>query len=247
MAMVWTFVLGQPRAAGGAEVRVAVAANFVDCLERIVPGFEESTGHTVTPISGSTGRLYAQIRQGAPFDVFLAADKQRPLRLFREGLADEARIYAQGRLVLWFAPGGLTASESLQNVLLDARTEHIALANPELAPYGRAAQQALFGLGLEFRVKDRLVMGTSVGQTWQFAISGNVQAALLALSQVRDEAPDRYLVVPRGLHDTIDHMAVRPAHSPNPEAARQFLDYLVGPAAAAIIIESGYTIPEGAP
>lgn len=230
-----------------AEIRVAVAANFARCLEALTPAFAAATGHEVVPIVGSTGRLYTQIRQGAPFDVFLAADKRRPQLLVAEELAREPFVYARGRLVLWSSLGGTGSETSLIELLTDPRIRHLALANPELAPYGRAAEQVLEHLGLDPQLGGRRVQGASVAQVWQFAESGHVQAAFLALAQMGDQPADRFLILPEETHEPIDQMAVLLLAARQPEAARQFLAYLAGAEAAPILQRFGYRTVEPEP
>ncbi|PID80524.1 molybdate ABC transporter substrate-binding protein [bacterium DOLZORAL124_64_63] len=269
-----------PSLARAAEIRVAVAANFVDCLAELAPLFAQRSGHRVTPIVGSTGRLFAQIRQGAPFDVFLAADARRPRMLVDAELALRPRVYARGRLVFWSADGGLgrwsgwqdqarrdqarvdqpqtdqpqtdqIRTDQLQTHLLQAlrnpNLRHVAIANPDLAPYGRAADQTLESLGLDSRLGGRRVQGSSVGQVWQFAATGHAMGAFVAYAQVRAEPVERYLIVPDHLYQPIDQMAVLVAGSREPEAALSFLEFLAGDEAAAIIADCGYRIPESGP
>jgi len=232
-----------------AEIRVAVAANFADGLAALAPLFTEQSGHSVTPIVGSTGRLFAQIQQGAPFDVFLAADSRRPLTLVDEELALRPRVYAEGRLVFWSALGGLAAEDDadLIRALEDPRLQHIALANPDLAPYGRAAVQTLGSMGLDSELGGRRVQGASVGQVWQFAVTGHAQGAFVALSQVQDEPTERYLIVPTRRHQPIAQMAVLLAGARDEQAAAAFLEFLAGEEARIIIQRYGYQVPESGP
>ena len=236
--------------ASAAEVRVAVAANFADCLEEVAPLFTKRSGHRITPIVGSTGRLFAQIRQGAPFDVFLAADSRRPLILVEEELARQPRVYARGRLVLWSALGGLGAqlgNDDLVRALEDPRLDHVAIANPDLAPYGRATEQTLDSLGLDPQLGGRRVQGSSVGQVWQFAVTGHAQGAFVALSQVRGEPGEKYLIIPDSLHEPINQMGVLLEGSRDTGAALAFLEFLKGDEAGAVIARYGYQVPESGP
>jgi molybdate transport system substrate-binding protein len=169
--------------AARADVTVAVAANFEPVLQRLVPVFEAGSGQHLRIIPGSTGSLYAQIRQGAPFDVFLAADERRPRRLEEEGLivAGSRFTYAVGRLVLWgpatWVRGGMVG-------LGDPVIKRIAIANPDTAPYGHAAFEALTAAGLWRAVQPKLIRGQAISQAFQYVATGNADVGLVALSQV---------------------------------------------------------------
>ena len=170
----------------GDEVRVAVASNFADCLEALAPAFEESTGHQVIISRGSTGRHFAQIQSGAPFDVFLAADSLRPTLLEEKGLIVPGSrfTYAEGRLALWIPGAGPEDKRPAADILRAAEFDHLAIANPRLAPYGLAAKQALESMGLWEDLRSRLVMGQNVGQTWQFVASGNAEMGFRTYPQI---------------------------------------------------------------
>lgn len=232
-----------PAIAWSGEVRVAVAANFVPTLERLAADFGERTGHRVLASSASTGKHYAQIRNGAGFDVFLAADAQRPALVEQEGLgvAGTRFTYAQGRLALWVP--GEAALPAPREYLEAARFRRLAIANPRLAPYGLAAQQVLERWQFWDRLQDRLVSGENVAQATQFVATGNAQAGLVALAQVLALAPDArgaYSPIPSGLHDPIDQQALLLRDS---SAARAFIEYLRSDAAVARIREAGYLVP----
>ena len=171
--------------ARGAEVVVAVAANFVPPFREVSMEFEKATGHTVQVASGSTANFYAQIKNGAPFDVFFSADNERPKLLEDEGLGVKGSrfTYAIGRLVLWSPDPNLVKGE---DTLRSESFKHLAIANPKTAPYGAAAMQAMQKLGLWETVQPRLVMGENLGQTMGFIESGNAELGFLALSQVMD-------------------------------------------------------------
>lgn len=233
--------------AAAAEVRVAVAANFAPCLEKLTPLFAEATEHTVVPIVGSTGRLTAQIVAGAPFHVFLAADRKSCARLVAEGHApaDSRFTYARGRLVLWLARAPEVSAGELPALLGQPWIRKVALANPRLAPYGEAARQAMERSGLDPELEGRLVLGTSVGQVQQFAVSGHVQGAFLALSQVIHQEQGWYQVIPADLYDPIrqDAVLIGGGKAPDPdqtEAARAFLRFLRSEAAVAVMAGFGY-------
>ncbi len=221
------------------EVRVAVASNFANCLKDIAPGFHKATGHTVVPLVGSTGRHFAQISAEAPFDVFLSADAYHAELLIEKGLAEKSSsfIYARGQLVLWKAqPSEL----GLRETLADENLKPVAMANPRLAPYGKAAQEVLGNLNLPLDLDGRIIQGTNVGQTWQFAASGHVKAALVALSQVKDYSSNEVLIIPGDLYSPIEQKAVFLIRAPSPKPAYEFLEYLSGQAAQVIIQSHGY-------
>jgi len=225
------------------DVRVAVAANFAECLQKLSLPFHESTGHEVVAIVGSTGRHFAQISAGAPFDVFLAADQRHPRLLIENGnaVASSCFTYARGCLVLWIADGFDIADRNIGTVLADPRFTRVAMANPRLAPYGEAARQTLANLGLPDDLDGRVILGTSVGQTWQFAATGNTEAAFVALSQVQKMTAGQILIVPVELYDPVDQQAVLLNRAKTSSAAAAFMKFLASPAARLIIQSYGYT------
>jgi molybdate transport system substrate-binding protein len=168
-------------AAHAGEVQVAVAANFTAPMQKIAAGFEKESGHKVALSFGGTGKFYAQIRNGAPFQVLLAADDETPARLEKEGLgaAGSRFTYAIGRLVLWSAKPGFVDSEGA--VLKAGKFNKLALANPKLAPYGHAAIETLTRLGLLANLQSRFVQGENIAQTWQFISTGNAELGFVAL------------------------------------------------------------------
>lgn len=227
--------------AGATEVRVAVAANFTATLRALAERFRSETGHWLQISSGSTGKHYAQIRNGAAFDVFLAADSARPERLEAEGVgvAGSRFTYAVGRLALW-VPGQSQLGRP-QEYLETADFNRLAIANPRLAPYGVAAQQALQTWQLWERLQPRLVRGENAAQAYQFVATGNAPAGLVALSHLRaGRVPDAsFRLIPDSLHQPIRQQALllRPG-----EAAETFLRYLSGDAATAVIQAAGYQV-----
>ena len=232
-----------PAFALGAEVRVAVAANFAPTLQDIAAEFSAATGHRVVIASASTGKHYAQIRNGAGFDVFLAADVERPQRLEREGFGvPGGRFdYAIGRLVLW-APDAGDIDDPRTLLAADDLTR-LAIANPRLAPYGVAAHQVLEAWGLWERLQTRLVRGENVAQAFQFVATGNAPAGLVALSQVlalHGVAPDSYRTIAGELHAPIRQQGLLLRRGP---AAEAFIRYLQGAAAGARIRAAGYALP----
>ena len=230
-------------AAAAAEVSVAVAANFSAPLEAIADAFTAATGHHVLVSAGATGVLQAQITQGAPFDVLLAADETTPAKLEQGGLAvrGTARTYAVGRLVLWSARPGFVDERG--DVLRAGGFAHLALANPDLAPYGAAARDVLEALGLTDAMAPRLVTGQNAAQAFQFVSSGSAELGFVARSQVwrngRLTSGSGWLV-PAELHRPLRQDAVLLRHGADNPAAQALLRFLAEPAAVAIITAFGY-------
>lgn len=241
--LVAALVLGAAPARAG-EVHVAVAANFVKPLRAIADAFQQETGDTVVVSEGSTGKLYAQIANGAPFEVFLSADAERPRRLLAEGraVAGTDFAYALGRLALWSRDAARIEGPGA----LRGEFRHLAIANPELAPYGLAARETLVKLGLWEALEPRLVRGEDVGQTYQFVATGNAELGFVALSQVLDAGGSRW-DVPADHHAPIEQHAVLLNPGADDDAARAFLAFLGGPAARARIEAAGYALPPAGP
>ena len=235
-----------PLAAQAGEVLVAVAANFAGPVRQIAAAFEADTRNTVKVALGSTGALFAQAKSGAPFDLLLAADDETPARLESAGLAVRGSrfTYAYGRLVLWSAQPGLVDARG--DVLRDSHFARIAIADPKLAPYGRAAVEAMQRIGVYERLQPKLVLAANIGQAWQFVATGNAALGFVAQSQV--VAKGRLTngsawVVPASLHAPLQQDAVMLAHGADNPAAAQFEQYLKGDKARAIIAGFGYDLP----
>ncbi|MFM1891356.1 MAG: Molybdate-binding periplasmic protein [Pseudomonadota bacterium] len=228
---------GPPLWAG--EVRVAVAANFTAAAREIGALFTRATGHRAIFSFGSTGQLYAQISQGAPFEVLLAADQARPARAVAEGhaLAASRFTYATGRLVLFSRdPDRVTGEATLRG----GQFSQLALANPATAPYGAAALATLQALGLYDALAPRIVQGNNIAQTYQFVQTGNAELGFVALAQLAGHRGGSRWLVPAHLHPPIAQDAVLlVAGAANP-AARAFLEFLKGPQAAAVKARYGY-------
>jgi len=227
------------------EVQVAVAANFTAPMQAIARQFEQDTGHKAVAAFGATGQFYAQIKNGAPFEVFLAADDVRPARLEaeRQTVPGSRFTYATGSLALWSAQPGYVDGQGA--VLKQNAFRHLAIANPKAAPYGLAATQVLDRLGLAAAVKPKIVQGQSIAQTQQFVASGNAELGFVALSQVYKDgqlSAGSAWLVPGELHDPIKQDAVILAKGKDNPAAQAFVDYLKGPKAAAIIKSYGYQV-----
>lgn len=233
-------------AARAAEVQVAVAANFMVPMQKIAAAFERETGHKAVLSFGSTGRIYAQVRNGAPFDVLVSADDETPLRLEQEGrtVPGTRFTYAVGRLVLWSAMPGVVDDQGA--VLRRPGDGKIAIADPRLAPYGAAAAQAMHELGLAKALQPRLVQGDSIAQAHQFVATGNAPMGFVALSQVMADgriARGSAWIVPAQLHEPLRQDAVLLAAGRDNPAARALLTWLRSDAARVIIRAHGYELP----
>ncbi len=231
--------------ARAADVQVAVAANFIAPMQRIAAAFERDTGHRARLSSGSSGKLYAQIRNGAPFQVLLSADERTPARLEEEGLAVPGSrfTYVIGTLVLWSARPGLVDERG--EVLGKGRFNRLAVANPRLAPYGEAAIETLGRLGLLDGLRGKFVQGENIAQTYQFVATGNAALGFVALSQVMREGKitaGSAWIVPAELHAPIRQDAALLAAGRGNAAAAALLDYLRGDKARAIVRGYGYSL-----
>lgn len=230
--------------AGAAEVQVAVAANFAAPMQRIAASFAAATGHTAVVAVGSTGRFYAQIRNGAPFEVLLSADDETPLKLEREGLAvaGTRHTYATGRLALWSAaPDRVDADAS---VLHRPPGGPLAIADPRLAPYGAAAIEAMTRLGVLAAWQPHLVQGESIGQAYQFVASGNAALGFVALSQVMTDgriARGSGWIVPQALHTPLRQDAVLLNPGKDKPAALALLAHLRSESVQSLLRGYGYT------
>jgi molybdate transport system substrate-binding protein len=236
------------RVAAAQGLTVAAASDLQSALPAIVSQFEKETGQHVRLTFGSSGNFFTQIQNGAPFDVFLSADIDYPRRLEASGTADRGSLYeyATGRLVLWARKdSGIDVQRGL-SVLIDPRTRRIAMANPEHAPYGRAAVAALRHEGLYERVSDKCVLGENISQAAQFVESGAADAGLLALSLALSPTlknAGTYFEIPESWHPPIEQGAIVLASSPHKPLARQFVERLKRPDAVQILETYGFGIP----
>jgi molybdate transport system substrate-binding protein len=244
-----------------AEVQVAVAANFVVPLEKISAGFTAATGHTLKTSSGATGKFYSQIVAGAPFEVLIAGDDETPRKLIGVGHAvpGSSFTYAIGKLALWSAKPGFVDAQGA--VLGSGKFEHIAIANPKVAPYGAAAVEVIKARGLTNAVAPKLVTGESIAQAFQFVSTGNAELGFVALSQViaaaaphgdqrrppggpaalpGKSATGSYWLVPQNLYSEIRQDAVLLKAGADNPAAKALLAYLKSPAAQVVIKSFGY-------
>lgn len=232
-----------PGAGMAAQARIAVAANFADGARQLAAEYARRSGHRIDISTASTGKLYAQIRNGAPFDALLAADAATPRRLVAEGLADGTTLhdYATGRLTLWSRDA--TAVKDGEALLRRGQVDRMAIANPDLAPYGAAARDVLRRVGRWDALKPRLVMGENVGQSTQFVVSGAAPLGLLPRSMVREarkSVAGSAWDVPASWHAPIVQSAVLLKHGRDNPAARGFLQYLRTAPAQARIRALGY-------
>jgi molybdate transport system substrate-binding protein len=270
LAVLGAAGLGLAGVAQAGEVQVAVAANFAGPLAKIGASFSAATGHKLLVSAGATGKFYTQIQAGAPFEVLIAADDETPRKLINEGLAVSGSnfTYAIGKLVLWSAKPGLVDSEG--KVLAGKGFEHLAIANPKVAPYGAAGVEVLKGRGLYDVIAPKLVTAESIAQAYQFVLTGNAELGFVALSQVIGAGPPQandaplggrapqatrgpagsavpgkpvvgsYWLVPPSLYGQIRQDAVLLKTGEKNEAARALLDYLKSPAGKAVIETYGY-------
>lgn len=228
---------------------IAAASDLKYALDEIAQGFERETGQRLRISYGSSGNFYRQIAQGAPFQLFLSADEDYVFKLAEQGLTpDRGALYAVGRIVL-FAPRDSAlrpdpAMDDLRRALADGRLRRFAIANPEHAPYGRAARQALHSAGLWAAIEPRLVLGENVSQAAQFAASGSTQGGIFALSLALSPAfaqAGRHVLLPEALHQPLRQRMVLTAKAG--AAARAFYAHLQQPAARALLARHGFTLP----
>jgi molybdate transport system substrate-binding protein len=242
------FLPAKPASAG--VITVAAAADLSLVLKPIAENFQRQTGNTLRLSFGSSGDCFNQIQNGAPYDVFLSADLGYPEKLAKLGFADPASLhtYAVGRLVLWVPRGSpVNLEQRGMQALLDPSVHKIAIANPQHAPYGRAAVAALRHFDMYDRLSDRLVLGENVGQAAQFAESGNAQVGMIALAHAL--APSirslgRYWLVPMDSYPALQQGAVVLSHSKNKTLAAQFLKFLSSAESQAIFRQFGFAMPK---
>jgi molybdate transport system substrate-binding protein len=225
------------------EVQVAVAANFTAPMQRIAADFERDTGHKALLAFGGTGKFYAQIKNGAPFEVLLAADQETPAKLEAEGAASGRFTYAIGKLALWSPQPGFVDDKA--DVLRKGAFRHLAIANPRLAPYGAAAVETLTALKLLDAAQPKFVRAENIAQAYQFVASGNAELGFVALSQVQTDgkiAAGSAWIVPAELHRPIRQDAVMLAKGRGRPAAEALVKYLQGDKAKAVVRAFGYDL-----
>jgi molybdate transport system substrate-binding protein len=232
-------------AAQAGEVQVAVATNFSAPLQVIAADFEKTTGHKLVASFGATGQFYTQIKNGAPFEVFLSADDSTPAKLESEGdgVLGSRFTYAVGTLALWSAKEAYV--DDAGAVLKGDTFKHLAIANPKLAPYGLAATQVMDNMGLSKSLEPKLVKGQNIAQTLQFVASGNAELGFVALSQVYKDgkiSSGSAWIVPAALHAPIKQDALILSKGGDNPAAKALIEYLKGPQAVAVIKSYGYQL-----
>lgn len=242
-ASAFVLILSGAAAARAADISVAVAANFTAPAKELAAAFHAQTGDTLALSFGSSGQFYAQISQGAPFEVFLSADAARPKKAEAAGLAVPGTVftYAIGKLVLWSADPKLVDPNG--EVLIAGHFIHLANADPAAAPYGAAGVEVMKALGVYDKIKPKIVMGQSITQAYQFVASGNAELGFVAMSQVMKGIKGSKWVVPQNLYAPIVQDAVLLKPGADDAGAKAFLVFLKTPAAGKIIQSYGYALP----
>jgi len=248
-ARILLLALALAAPAGAEQLNVAVAANFFGTLQKLAPKFQQASGIELLLSSGASGQFYTQIREGAPFDLLLSADADRPKQLVADGLAIPGSrfTYAIGTLVLWSPKADLVDRDG--KVLRDGAYRMLGIAEPRNAPYGAAAQQVLASLGLWDKLNQdkKLAVGENITQAWQFAATGNVDMAFVALSQVSSDGviAGSYWLPPQSLYAPLDQDAVILMRTGKQAAAEAFMNWLrKDPQAIATIRAAGYDVRE---
>ncbi|HXH67939.1 MAG TPA: molybdate ABC transporter substrate-binding protein [Candidatus Limnocylindrales bacterium] len=236
---------------GAQTVRIAAASDLQFALPDLAIQYEKQTGVKLAVTYGSSGNLFAQIQNGAPFDIFLSADVDYPHRLVVAQLADVSslKIYAVGQLILWLPPDSPLDPSMGLKILLDPRILKIAIANPEHAPYGRAAAAALHSAGVYGQVQPKLVFGENIAQAAQFVQTGSAQAGLLAYSLTSTPAMKfgKFWVVPADKYPAVEQAAILLSGSSSKQAATSFLAFLKTPMARSALERHGFFLPPAAP
>jgi len=227
------------------ELHIAVAANFTMPIEQLKLMFGEESGHDVIVSAGSTGQLYVQIHHGAPYQVFLAADRKRPNLLVKEGLAvaESLFTYAIGQLLLWSPQTNLV--DSTGKILTTNDFKHLAIAHPKMAPYGAATKQVLEKLGLWQALQSKMVRGNNINQAYQFTATGNAELGFIAFSQykvIAKKSRGSHWLVPKEFYDPIRQGAVLIKQDKNQSAAQAFIKFLRSPSARQVIKKFGYAL-----
>jgi len=241
-------VLGLCASAFAQGITVAAAADMSAVLPEIAARYKSHAGQEVKLIFGSSGNLTTQIRNGAPFDIFFSADEEYPKQLIDAGLAEKDTLYcyAIGRLALWVPNDSpLDLSKAGMQALLDPTVRKVAIANPQHAPYGRAAEAVLRHFGIYDQISAKLVLGENVSQAVQFVESGNAQAGLIALSHALApamRAKGRYWTVPLDAYPTLNQAVVVLSRSKQQQAARKFLEFVHSPEATSLLKSYGFSL-----
>ena len=245
IALLTACLAGSASSVHADQISVAVAANFTAPMQVIAAGFEKETGHKLQAAYGATGKFYAQIRNGAPFEVLLTADDETPARLIKDNaaVAGSQFTYAIGKLVLWSAKSAIV--DGAGAVLKNGGFNHLAIANPKLAPYGAAAVEVMKGLGVVESIRPKIVTGESIAQTHQFISTGNALLGFVALSQVLKDGKieGSAWIVPAKLYAPIRQDAVMLEKGRGKPAAEALMKYLKSDKARAVIQSFGYALP----
>jgi molybdate transport system substrate-binding protein len=248
LALSLAFTVGfATNAAGAGEVQVAVASNFAKPLEAIGEKFKTATGHEIKVSAGATGKLYAQIENGAPFEVFLSADSKTPKKLIEGKFAEAgtAFTYSFGTLVLWSSKDGYVDDKG--DVLKKGEFQHLSIANPKTAPYGTAGMEVLEKLGLTAAITPKFVQGENITQTYDFVSTGNAELGFVALSQVQKDGKLKsgsVWLVPQDMYAPLAQNAVLLTKGKDNAAAKALLEYLKTADAQAIMTGYGYALPK---
>lgn len=229
------------------DIQVAVASNFTAVMKSIVADFEKQSGHHVRLSFASSGKIYAQVQHGAPYDVFFSADQAKPAALIEKGLAiaESHMTYAIGTLALWSSDPELLDDQA--SALTSLSFRKLALANPKLAPYGQAAVDTLNALNLKNASMAKWVLGENIAQTYQFVRSGNADMGFVALSQIMEQGQVKsgsFWQVPESMYRPIRQDAVLLKHGEHSDAAQALLRYMRSPQAESVILSYGYRLPE---
>jgi len=243
IALVVAFASNEARAAD--EISIAAASDLQFVMKEIAARYEKQTGTAVKLSFGSSGNFFAQIQNGAPFDLFFSADADYPRKLEAAGQAESGTFYqyATGRIVLWVPNGSPIKLDQGMKALLDPAIKKIAIANPAHAPYGRAAEAAMKSAGVYDQIAGKLVLGENISQTAQFVQSGNAEIGVLALSlALADSLKDkgRFFVVPGELYPPLHQAAVVLSASQKKPQARKFMEYLKSPEILALLKQYGF-------
>jgi molybdate transport system substrate-binding protein len=239
--VAWVFVIPLSASAEDQKITVGVAANFIVPFGEIASLFEKQTGVKVEPVFTSSGKLYAQINSGAPYDLFLSADEERPAKLYKDGLAAKPIVYATGRIVLWSADKQFCSSvKDWVEAVQSPKVKKISLANPETAPYGAAAMAALKKAGITDAIKDKLVFPQDIGQSFQYASTGSVDVGFCALSSAMTDEGKKGCYLSMDQAQSVVQAACVLVKGPNRKDAERFAAFLLTPEAISVKERYGY-------
>lgn len=225
-------------------ITVSAASDLKDVFPKLAQLWEQETGHRVVFNFGSTGQLAQQITRGAPVDLFAAANRQFVEELDEKGLvfSETKALYGVGRITLWQREEGSLEINQLED-LLKPEVQRVAIANPNHAPYGTAAREALTTAGLWEELQPKLILGENISQTQQYAMTGNVDVAIAALS-ISVEKPGQWVLIPDGLHNPLEQMLAVPKNAPHPQEAKQFAAFINGEQGRPLMEKYGFVVPD---